>query len=254
MLPPAKEGSVSTPALSEERLAGLHLSVGGHERPSEGHCLLEVVSMFAGEEFSDHPACVDPVLAAFGRRWNDALTDQAERDHLKRYIPMLVGTRGSVELSRLRAWMAVDWSIRVHAPIWLDLTDALKPHAEKLRALAPITDRASADAALPVIRAARADADADAYAYAAYAAYAAAYAYDADAAAYADAAASSASSASSAYAADADAAASSASSAAHLKTARCTAQSSMHDLYERMIKASCPAPSPERAGQEGAAS
>ena len=46
------------------------LAHGSHSSAEEGHCLLEVVSMFAGERFSDNPACVDPVLAAFGRSWN----------------------------------------------------------------------------------------------------------------------------------------------------------------------------------------
>ena len=48
-------------------LDALTLSSGSHESPSEGHCLLEVVSMFAGEPFSDRPRCVCPVLAAFAR-------------------------------------------------------------------------------------------------------------------------------------------------------------------------------------------
>ena len=47
------------------------LNHGQHDDPADGHCLLEVVSMVAGEPFGDRPKCVCPVLAAFGRSWND---------------------------------------------------------------------------------------------------------------------------------------------------------------------------------------
>ena len=50
-------------------ISTITLSEGGHNGPSEGHCLLEAVSMFAGESFCDRPECVCPVLAAFGRSW-----------------------------------------------------------------------------------------------------------------------------------------------------------------------------------------
>lgn len=76
------------------------LQSGNHSSPDSGHCLLEVVSMFAGESFGDHPACVDPVLAAFGRSWNDGLRNDAERNQLKQYIPLLPGTPPSSGLSR----------------------------------------------------------------------------------------------------------------------------------------------------------
>ena len=45
----------------------LTLKAGQHSTFDDGACLLEAVSYIAGEPFSDHPKCVCPVLATFGR-------------------------------------------------------------------------------------------------------------------------------------------------------------------------------------------
>src|SRR5688500_16148045 len=57
-------------------LEEITLSAGAHKSPEQGMCLLEAVAYVAGEPFSDHPKCVSPVIAAFGRRWNDDLDDE----------------------------------------------------------------------------------------------------------------------------------------------------------------------------------
>jgi hypothetical protein len=144
------------PGWTEERIAQLILSSGAHSDPSEGHCLLEVVSMFAGETFSDHPVCVDYVLVEFGRSWNDGMRSDAEREQLKRYIPLLPGTAKGEALSQQRAFMAVDWTIRVNTPAWLDLSPALAEHAAALRALAPILGEQQLADALPTLERAKA--------------------------------------------------------------------------------------------------
>jgi hypothetical protein len=59
-----EQPATSAPRLTEAELAAIALNSGGHSSPDEGHCLLEVVSMFAGEQFGDKPQCVDPVLRA----------------------------------------------------------------------------------------------------------------------------------------------------------------------------------------------
>jgi hypothetical protein len=138
-------------------LDALTLSSGSHKSPSEGHCLLEVVSMFAGEPFSDRPRCVCPVLAAFGRSWNDGLPD-ADRGQLKQYIPRLLNTRSSKAVEDRRALMAADWLIREFIPAWLELTPALKLHAEALRAHPEIADTAGFLSIAPILLAAREDA------------------------------------------------------------------------------------------------
>jgi hypothetical protein len=67
------------------------LDSGRHRDPREGRCLLELVSVVAGERWSDHPRCVHPVLGSIARRVNDACSDAA-RDELIPLVPALIGT------------------------------------------------------------------------------------------------------------------------------------------------------------------
>ena len=54
---------------------------------------MEFASYLAGERWSDHPKCTDPVLAAFARGVNDGVSD-ARRGELVHLIPTVVGLRG----------------------------------------------------------------------------------------------------------------------------------------------------------------
>lgn len=146
---------MNSPTSTTLDLETVVLSTGAHNAESGEHRLLEVVSMFAGEPFGDSPICVDPVLAAFGRAWNDGMRTHEERAQLKQYIPLLVGTAGSKELSEKRSWMAFDWLVRVRCATWLALTPALKVHADILVSLPAITCKAELDIALPKINEAR---------------------------------------------------------------------------------------------------
>jgi hypothetical protein len=194
----------------------LKLLKGNHKGPTQGACVLEAVAYIAGEEWSDHPKCACPVIAAFARRLNDRMTNE-ERVALVPLIPLLAGSRADQATEIRRGFMASDWAVRTVLP---ELLDELKrpKDAAKVRALEPLTSRETArsarEATLELRRqlrayAAYADAYADAYA-------AAAAAYAADAAADAAAAAAYA-----AYAADAAAdAAYAADAAARLAPAR----------------------------------
>ena len=221
-------------------LGGLHLDNGSHRDPEQGHCLMEAVSMFAKEPFTDEPTCVSPYLRRFGIGLNDRANDQRRQD-LQRFIPLVVGTAGD-GLDEQRRWLAADHITKVLTPKWLDRAN-LPELAAKLRNLTPITDHASwlearkaitevrditwplrqsrwqtirdaavnawrenqsADAVAVAVAVAAADAVADAVAAADAAAAAAADA-DAAAAAAADAAAAAAADAAAAAAADADA-------------------------------------------------
>jgi len=51
---------------------------------------MEMASFLAGEQWSDHPTCTHPVLAAMARRVNDML-DDAHRQGLVTMIPEVVG-------------------------------------------------------------------------------------------------------------------------------------------------------------------
>lgn len=149
-----------TPGLTPEQIARLQLGSGAHKPGDPDPCLLEAESIFAGEPFGDSPSCVDPVLAAFGRSWNDALAD-ADRQTLKQYLGRLAGTNNGPALSAKRSFMALDWLWRVHAPLWLDQVPELAEHAAALRALAPITaELGVAERAAALEQAARAARDA----------------------------------------------------------------------------------------------
>jgi hypothetical protein len=66
------------------------LSAGKHRNPRRGACFMEMASFLAGERWSDHPACTQPLLAELARLVNDSLTDQW-RPRLIPLIPSVVG-------------------------------------------------------------------------------------------------------------------------------------------------------------------
>jgi hypothetical protein len=72
------------------------LAAGAHSKGDGKACVMEYVSILAGENFSDNPSCTDPVLAAAARSVNDWMTDGG-RHMLVPLIGRLFGTseRGS---------------------------------------------------------------------------------------------------------------------------------------------------------------
>jgi hypothetical protein len=68
---------------------------GNHTHPRTGACLVEFASALPGGQWTDHPASVQPVLAALARAINDATTDEA-RMALLPWAPWLVGTAKTV--------------------------------------------------------------------------------------------------------------------------------------------------------------
>ncbi len=55
---------------------------------------MEYASYLAGERWSDHPSCTDPVLAALARAVNDLVSD-TRRQELLADVPRVIGLRGS---------------------------------------------------------------------------------------------------------------------------------------------------------------
>lgn len=133
----------------------LKLESGSHSNPESGMCVMEAVAMMSGEKFSDSPACASPVISAFLRNWNDNLPD-AERQQLKKYIPLMIGTHGTSALEEKRAWMATDWLSRVQAPAWLDLV-GLTSQANILRSMGEVTPK-TALSIRPALKSVRVDA------------------------------------------------------------------------------------------------
>ena len=207
-------------------LSNIRFGVGSHDVTTvptgdRDLCIMEAVAYMAGEPWSDSPACASPVISAFLRSWNDGLSDD-DRDRLLPaavWVPRLVGSRGDDATEERRAYLALDWLIRVQTPAWFDLLPSLAMHAAALRALPGVVDRASAAASQDVVAAAR-DAAGDAARYAAW-----------DAAGYAAGAAARAAAGDAAWAAARDAAGDA------IKPTVEAVQASAVDLLRRMCAA-----------------
>ena len=106
----------------------IRLSRGKHASSAHGACVMELASMLAGEPFSDHPASVCPVIGAFLRTYNDSIDDERRQD-LYPYASLVVGSRGSDEVTRAREARLEDWIKevrrqrlrRMRLPRWLGL-------------------------------------------------------------------------------------------------------------------------------------
>jgi hypothetical protein len=66
------------------------LSSGRHRNPRKGACFMELASVLAGEKWSDHPRCTQPLLGDLARWVNDCTSDD-ERSRLAVLIPDVVG-------------------------------------------------------------------------------------------------------------------------------------------------------------------
>lgn len=69
------------------------LSAGKHQSPKDGACVMEYVSVIAGEPFTDTPACTEYLLARAAWNVNDNLPDD-KRHLLIPFITRLIGTSG----------------------------------------------------------------------------------------------------------------------------------------------------------------
>jgi hypothetical protein len=90
----------------------IKLSRGKHHSPDEGACVMELSSMLAGEEFSDHPASVCPVIGALLRAHNDSIDDDRRAD-LYAYAAKVVGSRSPGPVQDARAARLSDWDREV---------------------------------------------------------------------------------------------------------------------------------------------
>lgn len=81
---------------------------GAHAAGDGQACVMEYVSILAGEGFSDHPSCTHPVLAEAARTTNDLMSDEG-RYKLVPVITRLFGTneeRPAKEAAQLSAKLA----------------------------------------------------------------------------------------------------------------------------------------------------
>ena len=89
------------------------LSSGAHDDPSQGACVMEYVSLLAGEPWSDTPACTHPVLAEAAQVVNDWVSG-SERHLLVPLIGRLFGTAemGSEHERKVLSVRLAVWSAR----------------------------------------------------------------------------------------------------------------------------------------------
>lgn len=80
------------------------LSAGSHDAKRGEACVMEYVSLLAGEEWSDRPECTHPLLAHEARTTNDLLRD-SDRPRLVPLIGRLFGT--SVDSPGIRAALRI---------------------------------------------------------------------------------------------------------------------------------------------------
>jgi hypothetical protein len=95
----------------------IKLSKGKHTSPEDGACVMELASMLAGEQFSDHPASVCPVIGSFLRAYNDSVDDSRRQD-LYAYASRVVGTRASAEVQQARAERLLEWAAQLRQRRW----------------------------------------------------------------------------------------------------------------------------------------
>jgi hypothetical protein len=100
----ARSGNVAGMSVSHQTVT---LARGKHTSPRAGACVMELASMLAGDEFTDRPASVCPVVGAFLRAYNDAVDDRRRQD-LYGYASAAVGTRASAAVVRRRAQRCLD--------------------------------------------------------------------------------------------------------------------------------------------------
>lgn len=113
-------------------------------------CAMEMVAWLAGEPHSDEPSCSCPVIAAFTRACNDALDDEARNRWLRPLVPLLVNTRATPAIERVRGYLVVDALVRKLLPSWLRRQRRVD-EANLLAALPTIRTLADAGAALRAV-------------------------------------------------------------------------------------------------------
>jgi hypothetical protein len=128
------------------------LAYGTHATPDEGRCAMEWVSYIAGEPHSDEPACVSPAVRAFCTTFNDSL-EEGPRQRLRPYLARTIGTAAD-GLDEMRAWLAMDWLVRMYTPRWLAAAGHDGP-ATRLRTLDPVLTVRALHAALEPLASAR---------------------------------------------------------------------------------------------------
>lgn len=110
------------------------LTAGAHDAEAGEACVMEYVSVLAGEPWSDRPECTHPLLAHEARTANDLASD-ADRHRLVPLVGRLFGTSDdSVELRTLLRLAQADQVLRLVEPAARAGVQAHLDHARTLLA------------------------------------------------------------------------------------------------------------------------
>jgi hypothetical protein len=115
------------------------LKAGKHTNPSQGACIMEYISVLAGERFTDRPLCVHPQLAHMARTVNDYMGDDDQaRQLLLPLVHRLMGTGGHLPPHQA---MVVDRALSEieYDPLWSYAIRGRSPH-EKVKWLVKAID------------------------------------------------------------------------------------------------------------------
>ena len=96
----------------------VRLSRGAHRSPDEGACVMELVSMLAGEPFSDRPETACPVIGAVLRAFNDLADDERRQELLECAAAVVGSRRPELEDARARHCVAVALDYHSRQPRW----------------------------------------------------------------------------------------------------------------------------------------
>ena len=106
------------------------LTRGRHVSPEEGACLMEYVSVLAGEPFSDNPRCVDPLLVRLSWAVNDCSVEPV-RAKLADFAPRLIGTRTNNPVSAPTVLLACMDCVASECDLPVDAFRSRRVRAEK---------------------------------------------------------------------------------------------------------------------------
>jgi hypothetical protein len=92
-------------------LMSLRPSRGRHSTATAGVCLMELVSVVAGEPFTDHPQCVHPALALAARVVNDQVGDTVRQSLVPLLPQMMSGPRRDLRAGPVIALSCLDTAL-----------------------------------------------------------------------------------------------------------------------------------------------
>jgi len=108
-----------------------------------------------GHSGSPEPTtCSSLVIATFLQTWSSVMLGE-DRDRLlsaDKWALRVSKTRGGAAAEKRRAYLALDWLVRVYTPAWLDLVPDLAQQATALRALPEVVDSKAAKNSYPAVK------------------------------------------------------------------------------------------------------